>query len=141
MMKIKFLSASLFALVAVLGLAAAPLASAAPHVHGGVVVACLKTKGSKKTAGTLRVANSAKECKRKRGETPISWNLAGATVPAAGTESKSGSPGAAGPQGPSGERGLQGEKGAAGTVEKKTRRNDHLPRPKKSNSWAAKSPR
>jgi hypothetical protein len=46
-------------------------------VQGGVVHACLKTKGTKKTVGTLRVVNAAKECHRKRGETAIAWNLAG----------------------------------------------------------------
>ena len=54
-MKIKSLPPALFALLVVLGLVAAPLASAQrPRVQGGVVHACMKTKGTKRSVGTLR---------------------------------------------------------------------------------------
>src|ERR1700749_4144963 len=111
-MKIKFFSTTLFALLAVVGLVAAPLASAAPRVQGGVVHACMKTKGTKRTVGTLRIVTSIKECKRKRGETALSWNLAGATGPS-GTSGTSGTSGSGtvteGAAGKAGEKGTKGE--------------------------------
>src|ERR1700712_5408580 len=116
-MKIKALFPVLFALLAVLGLLAAPLASAAPRVQGGVVNACLKTKGSKRTIGTLRVVASTKECKRKKGETALSWNLAGSSgTSGSGSE---GSSGKTGEKGARGEAGAKGETGSAAVVDKK----------------------
>ena len=128
-MKIKFLFPTLSALLAVLGLVAAPLASAAPRVQGGVVHACMKTKGTKRSIGTLRIVTSTKECKRKRGETALSWNLAGTTgtsgtsgTSGTGTEGGDGTGGATGKtgeKGAKGEAGAKGETGSSAVVEKK----------------------
>ncbi len=91
-------------------------AAASPRVKNGVVHACMKTKGKRKVVGTIRIVNSAKECRRKKGETALTWSLLGPT----GTEGGARTTGPAGPQGPTGTTGAQGvrgETGAAASVE------------------------
>jgi hypothetical protein len=113
--------------LAVFGLTQSPLADARGlKVKNGIVHACLKTKGKKSQRGTIRVVNSPKQCKKKKGERPLTWSLAGPSRPAAGAAGPAGPPGpagaqgatgAAGPVGPTGGNGGQGEKGSAAEVE------------------------
>lgn len=92
---------------------AAPSASAAPVASGGVIHACMLTKGKKATRGLLRVVRSAKTCNKRKGEKPLEWSVAG---PAGQAGSQSGGdPGPQGSAGPAGAQGPQGETGAAGT--------------------------
>lgn len=77
----------------------------------------MKTKGSKQTVGTLRIVSSTKECKRKRGETALTWNLAGTSAASVG--GNEGSTGRTGEKGARGETGPRGETGSAAVVEKK----------------------
>jgi Collagen triple helix repeat (20 copies) len=96
----------------VLGLVLAPLASAgnSPRVTGGVIHACMKTKGKKSQRGTLRIVNSAKQCKKKKGEKALTWGLVGPT-----TAGPQGATGSQGPTGPNGATGTTGANGATGT--------------------------
>jgi hypothetical protein len=74
---------------------------------GGVIQACLTTKGAPATRGSLRVVASARKCRARRGEQPISWSVTGFTGPA-------GPPGSTGPEGAAGAAGAVGETGATG---------------------------
>lgn len=105
--------------LAVLGLTFAPLAAARGlKVRDGVVHACLKTKGKKSQRGTIHVVNSPRQCKKVKGEQPLTWSLAGSTGAAAqGPAGPQGATGAQGPAGTAGGTGGQGEKGAAAEVE------------------------
>jgi hypothetical protein len=73
----------------------------------GVIHACVVGKG--KARGSVRLVRSAHNCKRRRGERPVSWNAQGASAQSV-----------AGPEGRSGQKGdpgVQGEPGLAGKVE------------------------
>ncbi|HVX33602.1 MAG TPA: collagen-like protein [Solirubrobacterales bacterium] len=109
--------------LAVLGLTLVPPAGATGlRVTNGVVHACLKTKGKKSERGTIHVVNSPKQCKKTRGERPLTWSLdpssatatgpAGATAPT-GATGPSGATGPAGPQGAAGTPGPAGPTGQA----------------------------
>lgn len=103
-----------------LGLLLAPLAAAgkSPRVRNGVVHACVKTKGKRSQRGTIRIVNSARQCKRKKGEQALTWSLLGAgATGGTGTAGATSPQGTMGPTGPAGEKGAQGEKGAAATIE------------------------
>ncbi|HVW47188.1 MAG TPA: hypothetical protein VHA76_09050 [Solirubrobacterales bacterium] len=120
-------------LLAVVGLTLAPPAAAkGPRVRNGVVQACMKTKGKKGQIGTIRIVNSPRQCKKRKGEKPLTWSLLGpaaATDPQpgasaggeAGAKGDGGDRGPQGTQGPQGATGPQGEKGAAATVESQLR--------------------
>jgi hypothetical protein len=123
-MRTKWLLTSLSALL-VLGLVAVPSAAAgkSPRVKNGIVHACLATKGKKARRGTMRVVNSPRQCKGKKGEQALTWALVGAAGGGTGTDGATGPQGPAGPQGApgatgtDGEKGTQGERGAAATIE------------------------
>ncbi|MBS1886685.1 MAG: hypothetical protein JSU06_05795 [Actinobacteria bacterium] len=83
-------------------------------MKNGVLHACLLTKGGKAQRGTIRVVNSAKECRKKKGEQALAWALLGAGGTAAGP---TGPPGPAGPTGATGPQGPQGENGGGGVLE------------------------
>ncbi len=60
--------------------AVAASAGAKPAVRGGVIHACLVTKGGKGAArGTLRIVPGPHSCKARRGERAVAWNLRGPT--------------------------------------------------------------
>jgi len=85
--------------------------------RGGVIHACLVTKGGKGLArGTLRIVPGPRSCKARRGERAVAWNLRGpAGAPgAAGAPGSNGSPGGAGPAGPAGSAGGDGAAGGDG---------------------------
>lgn len=111
-MRTKSIVTSLSALL-VLGLLLVPLAAAAkgPKVGNGVIHACLKTKGKKTQRGTIRIVSAAKQCKRKKGERPLTWSLLG---PSAGGNGADAAAGATGPQGPPGSAGATGPRGEQG---------------------------
>lgn len=126
-MRTNRLLTSLSALL-VLGLVAVPSAAAgkSPRVKNGIVQACLATKGKKAQRGTIRVVNSPRQCKKKKGEQALTWALVGTASGGTGTEGATGPQGPTGPQGatgapgtagPAGEPGGQGEKGSAATIE------------------------
>ncbi|HVV90662.1 MAG TPA: hypothetical protein VHB53_09225 [Solirubrobacterales bacterium] len=125
-MRTKWLLTSLSALL-VLGLVVVPLAAAGkgPRVKNGIVNACLETKGKKSERGTIRVVNSPRQCKKRKGEQALTWALAGTAGNGGGTDGAAGPQGPVGPQGATGatgaagERGAQGESGAAATIETK----------------------
>ncbi|MBS1879110.1 MAG: hypothetical protein JST31_06320 [Actinobacteria bacterium] len=105
------------ALLAVLclALAAAP-AAAAPLASGGVIHACILTKGKKASRGLLRVVATAKSCRKAKGEKPLAWNLAGPSGPAA-APGQQGPVGATGGPGPRGEPGADGASGSVAALE------------------------
>jgi hypothetical protein len=73
---------------------AAPSALAAPLSSGGVINACVLTKGKKATRGLLRVVPSVKKCKQKKGERPLSWTVAPSTQSGSGATGINGEAGA-----------------------------------------------
>lgn len=83
-------------------------------IAGGVIHACLKTKGKPAVRGTLRVVKSARACKKK-GEKAIAWNVAG-SAGAPGAAGGNGGPGSTGPGGPAGAPGAAGKDGATGAT-------------------------
>jgi hypothetical protein len=87
------------------------MAAAATPAGGGVIHACMLTKGKKATRGLLRVVPAASACKKRKGEKPLEWSVAG---PAG----QSGSGGASGAQGATGDTGAQGAPGSAATLDK-----------------------
>lgn len=91
-------------------------AAAAPAPAGGVIHACLATKG--KTKGMLRVVRAAGSCKKRRGEKPLAWEVSGPAgekgVP--GADGSPGGAGAGGPQGTPGPTGSPGQRGDAGAA-------------------------
>jgi hypothetical protein len=93
-----------------------PAALATPGAGGGVIHACMLTKGKKATRGLLRVVPAAKSCKKRKGEKPIEWSIAGpsgqAGAQGSGAAGPPGSPGATGAQGARGEAGSQGSAAA-----------------------------
>lgn len=110
-MRTKTFLTCLSALV-VLGLTVVPLAGAKGlKVRNGVVHACLKTKGKKSERGTIHVVNSARQCKKRKGERPLTWALGS---PHGATTGPAGPSGPGGPAGPQGASGAQGPTGAAG---------------------------
>ncbi|HEV7562911.1 MAG TPA: collagen-like protein [Solirubrobacterales bacterium] len=82
---------------------------------GGVIHACLTTKGKAQVRGKLRVVTAPRNCKVRRGERAIAWNLTGPTGPA-GISGPSGSPGSRGLAGVAGLQGLVGPEGPAGAA-------------------------
>src|ERR1700749_5045521 len=113
-MRLKWIATCSSALVLVVALLVAPLASAgtSPRIKGGVIHACMKTKGKKSQRGTIRVVSSAKQCKKNKGEKPLTWSLVG-TTGAQGTTGPEGQAGAKGTSGTSGTTGSTGSNGAA----------------------------
>lgn len=95
--------------ILVLGLVVPALAVAGrgPVARGGIVHACLKTKGKKSQRGTIRVVASARQCRRAKGERALAWSLLG-------SGGKQGMPGLQGPAGPAGPIGADGAPGAQG---------------------------
>ena len=90
------------------GLAATLTPFTAAAQTAGVVYGCTVT-GS----GTVRLVAAGTSC--RSGETPVSWNVAGAVGPA-GPMGPAGSPGPAGPAGATGAPGPAGPQGPAGPV-------------------------
>jgi hypothetical protein len=86
---------------------AVPSDAALVPARGGVIHACLLTKGEAR--GTIRVVSSPRGCRRARGERPLDWNASGRS----GADGAAGSAGATGPEGP---RGLIGPEGARGLI-------------------------
>lgn len=111
---IAFVVAALFTVLFSAGGAEAVQAPAA----GGVIHACLKTKGKPALRGTLRVVKSARVCKRKKGEKAIAWSVSGVagSPGAAGGDGGQGAPGPVGPAGAPGPPGRAGPEGPAGQV-------------------------
>src|SRR5690349_6075891 len=87
-----------------------PVGAAAPIGSSGVIHACMLTKGKKATRGLLRVVPKASACKKRKGEKPLAWSVAGLV----GATGQPGGNGVAGPQGPAGATGAQGARGEAG---------------------------
>lgn len=54
-----------------------PAAAGAAAPSGGVIHACMLTKSKKATRGLLRVVPAAKACKKRKGEKPLEWSVAG----------------------------------------------------------------
>lgn len=82
---------------------------------GGVIHACLTTKGAPAARGSLRVVAAARQCKARRGERPISWSVTGFAGPA-GATGPAGADGATGPAGAVGATGATGPQGAQGAT-------------------------
>jgi hypothetical protein len=101
-------------------LAVAATADAVPLAKGGVIHACVLTKGKKASRGFVRIVAKAKACKKSKGERPISWSAAATSGVngANGTAGPKGASGPAGANGAGGAPGAQGEKGSAATLEK-----------------------
>lgn len=96
-----------------------PAAGAAVPASDGVIHACMLTKGKKATRGLLRVVPSAAACKKRRGERPLQWSVAGpAGQQGSGATGAGGPAGPAGPAGPRGETGAPGLPGSAASLEK-----------------------
>ena len=92
------------ALLVVLGLVLAPLASAgkSPRVKSGVIHACMKTKGKKPSAGRSS-RHLGQAVQEEEGRKALTWGLAGRT------------PGPAAPARPGGAQvGANGDRGGAG---------------------------
>jgi hypothetical protein len=96
------LSAGLLVVVALVAIAFAGTAAAAPIARNGKVNACYRVKG--KAKGAMRVVPANQKC--RRGERKLGWNVAG-PVGAAGKAGARGATGASGPQGPGNEAALQ----------------------------------
>lgn len=84
------------AAVIVAALAASTVAWSAIPAADGTITGCLKDDGS------LRIVNSAADC--KKGERAITWNVKGRD----GATGATGATGPAGPEGPKGDRGTPG---------------------------------
>ena len=107
------LAISAFQVVLLVTVCFASSVPAAPLASGGVIHACMLTKGKKATRGLLRVVPRASACKQRKGEKPLAWSVAG-PAGQAGAAGRDGSGGAAGPQGPPGATGARGETGPQG---------------------------
>jgi hypothetical protein len=86
---------------------------------GGVIHACLLTKGKAQLRGTIRVVASPRKCRRGRGERAIAWNGGGATGP-------TGETGATGAKGEPGANGLPGAPGSSVATEQLEQRVEEL---------------
>jgi len=120
-MKTKLVAPLVPVLLIALGLAVAPLASAAPAplVSNGSVHACVKVKGKRSQRGMMRVVGAKQKCNTKRGWKALAWSVAGGANGANG-ENGGGTQGPAGPRGATGATGATGPagpQGSAATVE------------------------